>query len=87
MSFFSELRRRNVFRVGFAYLAGVWLVLQVADVVLPSFGAPAWIIQVLVLSFALGFPLALVLAWVYQLTPDGIRGRDIELPWLRVLEL
>lgn len=76
VSFFLELRRRNVFRVGIAYLASVWLVLQVADVVLPSFGAPAWIIQVLVFSSVLGFPLALVLAWVYELTPDGIRATD-----------
>jgi len=76
LSFFSELRRRNVFRVGFAYLAGVWLVLQVADVVLPNFGAPAWIIQTLVLSCALGFPLALVLAWFYELTPEGIKATD-----------
>ena len=72
--FFGELRRRNVFRVGIAYLAAAWLLLQVTDVVLSSFDAPAWIIQALIFSSALGFPLALVLAWFYELTPEGIKA-------------
>lgn len=74
MSFLTELRRRNVFRVGIAYLAAVWLVLQVADVVLPNVGAPDWIMQVLIYSFALGCPVAVLLAWLYDWTPEGIKA-------------
>jgi len=79
VSFFGELRRRNVFRVGIAYMAAVWVLIQVADVVLPNVGAPTWIIQALIFSSALGFPLALVLAWFYELTPEGIKSTaDVE---------
>ena len=74
MSFFGELRRRNVFRVGIAYLAAVWVLIQVADVVLPNVGAPEWIIQALIFSSALGFPLALLLPWFYEWTPEGIKA-------------
>ena len=74
MSFFGELRRRNVLRVGVAYLAAVWVLIQVADVVLPVVNAPPWILQSLIFSSALGFPLALVLAWLYELTPEGIKA-------------
>jgi len=74
LSFFGELRRRNVFRVCIAYLAAVWALIQVADVVLPNVGAPTWIIQALIFSSALGFPLALVLAWFYEWTPEGIKA-------------
>jgi len=73
VSFFGELRRRNVFRVGIAYVATVWVLIQVADTVLPVVNASPWILQVLVFSSALGFPLALVLAWFYELTPEGIK--------------
>ena len=73
MSFWVELRRRNVFRVGIAYLAAVWLLLQVADTVLPTFSTPAWVMQVLVFASFLGFPFVLVLAWFYELTPEGIK--------------
>ena len=74
MTFFGELRRRNVFRVGIAYLAAAWLFLQVADMVLSNFAAPAWIIQALVFSFALVFPFVLLLAWFYELTPEGVKA-------------
>lgn len=77
MSFFSELKRRNVFRVGFAYLITAWLVAQIADLVLDNFGAPVWFIKSLLVLFAIGFPIALIFAWVYELTPDGIK-RDHE---------
>ncbi|MGI9264138.1 MAG: hypothetical protein ACR2QU_04370 [Gammaproteobacteria bacterium] len=72
MSFWDELKSRSVVRVGIAYLAVVWLLLQVADTVLPNFGSPSWVMQVLIVGSALGFPVALVLAWFYELTPDGI---------------
>ena len=73
-SFWSELKRRNVVRVGAAYLAGTWLSLQIADTVLPNLDAPAWIMIVLIYSTAIGFPIALIVAWYYELTPQGIKS-------------
>lgn len=74
MSLWSELSRRNVVRVAAAYLAASWLLLQVAATVLESFLAPAWIIQALIVAMVLGFPLAALLAWHYEWTPEGIRS-------------
>ena len=73
MSLFNELKRRNVFRVGFAYAVVGWLVAQVADVALESFGAPDWVMKTLLLLILRGFVLALFIAWVYEMTPQGIR--------------
>ena len=73
MSFISELKRRNVFRVGIAYLVVAWLVMQVADVILNNIEAPHWIFQVLLLGLALGFPIILLFAWAYEMTPEGIK--------------
>lgn len=79
MSFWSELRRRNVFKVAAAYVIVAWLVIQVASIVLPTFEAPAWIMQVLVFVLVLGLPVALVLAWAFELTPEGVRSQgDID---------
>ena len=76
---FDELKRRNVFRVAVAYLVATWLVLQVADLVLENIGAPGWVMQVLILLFALGFPLVLIFAWAYELTPEGLkREKDVD---------
>jgi len=72
VSFFGELRRRNVFKVGAAYAIVGWLAIEVAATVLPIFEAPDWIVQVLTFLVILGFPLALILSWIYDLTPDGI---------------
>ena len=74
MPFWDELKKRNVVRVGVAYLACVWLLLQVADTILPNFDSPAWLMQSLIIASALGFPVALLLAWFYELTPDGVRA-------------
>ena len=62
MSFIDELKRRNVFRVGIAYVIVVWLLLQVADVVLPTFRAPDWVMQAFTFLLILSFPLALIFA-------------------------
>jgi len=70
---FDELKRRNVIRVAVAYLVATWLVLQVADLVLDNIGAPAWVIQAIMLLFALGLPLALIFAWAYEITPEGLK--------------
>jgi TolB-like protein/Tfp pilus assembly protein PilF len=73
MSFFGELGRRNVIRVGFAYAIVAWLVVQVADIVFETIGAPVWVMQTLMLLLALGFLVTLIFAWAYEVTPDGIK--------------
>ena len=78
MDFFEELKRRNVYRVGIAYGIVSWLVLQIADLVFENIGAPGWVIKVLMFLIALGFVAALVIAWAYELTPEGIkREKDV----------
>jgi adenylate cyclase len=73
MSFFDELKRRNVVRVGLAYGIAGWVILQVADLVLENIDAPPWVIQALMLFVLLGFIAALVIAWAYEITPEGIK--------------
>jgi len=73
MSFWSELKRRNVFKVGAAYAIVAWLLLQVASIVLPTFAAPGWVMPAFTLFLALGFPVALILAWAYEITPEGVQ--------------
>ena len=75
-NFFEELKRRNVVKVSIAYLAMAWLLLQVADTVLSAFEAPAWMLQLLILLFALGVPVVIGIAWVFELTPDGVMRTD-----------
>jgi TolB-like protein/Tfp pilus assembly protein PilF len=72
MSFFAELKRRNVFRVGAAYVVIGWLLLQAADILLGNFGAPDWVFKSFAALLALGLPLALFLSWAYELTPEGV---------------
>ena len=74
---FSELQRRNVIRMAGLYLVGAWLMTQVAGTVLPMFDAPAWLPRSVVILLALGFIPALIFAWVFELTPEGIK-RDVE---------
>jgi TolB-like protein len=73
VSFFEELKRRNVFRVGIAYLITAWLLLQVVDLVLENINAPDWIMQVFMLGLAVGFPVTLVIAWAFEMTPEGLK--------------
>src|SRR5256714_12435331 len=76
--FVGELKRRNVYKVAIAYAVVGWLVVQIASTVLPTFRAPEWVLQTLVVLVALGFPIALVLAWAFELTPEGIvRTEDV----------
>jgi len=78
VSLFEELKRRNVIRVGIAYVVACWLILQVADVVLDNTQAPDWVMHLLMTLMALGFPLAMLFAWAFELTPEGIkRERDV----------
>ena len=79
MGLLAELKRRNVIRMAGLYLVGAWLLVQVAGTVLPMFGAPAWMPRTVVILLALGFVPALVFAWVFEMTPDGIK-RDADVP-------
>ena len=74
--FWSELKRRNVVKVGIAYGAAGWVVVQIAAVLFPLFGAPTWILKVVTTLVVLGFPLALVFAWAFELTPHGLKRSD-----------
>src|SRR5579885_2842212 len=76
---FVELRRRNVFRAATLYAAAAWLVVQVATQVLPVYGAPNWMLRVIVLAAVIGFPFVLAFAWYYELTPEGLK-REHEVP-------
>ncbi len=79
MSFFEELKRRNVIRVGIAYVVVSWLVSQVAEFAIETFGAPDWVLKIFVVFLMLGFPVVAVFAWVFEITPEGIkRERDVD---------
>jgi len=79
MSFIAELKRRNVFRVGIVYVVTAWLVAQIADLVLDHIESPAWVMQVLMLVLALGLPFALIFAWAFELTPEGLKKeKDVD---------
>lgn len=71
--FLSELKRRNVLRVAAFYAAAGWLLVQIATQVLPVFEVPAWTMRVVVVAVTLGFPFALIFAWFYELTPEGLK--------------
>lgn len=73
MSLIAELKRRNVARVAVAYAIVAWLLAQIADLLFGAFGAPDWALRTFVILLLLGFPVALLLAWAFELTPDGIR--------------
>ncbi len=78
-SVLAELKRRNVFRVGAAYLVMAWLLAQVADVALGAFAAPEWVMRSILVLLLIGLPLALFFAWAYELTPEGIKKeRDVD---------
>jgi adenylate cyclase len=79
MSLFAELRRRNVFRVAMFYAVAAWVLLQVGDLLFGALGVPPWGLKLLLGMLLLGFPMALVFAWVYELTPEGLRReREVE---------
>ncbi len=77
MSLFSELKRRNVIRVGIAYVLMAWVLLQGADFALDLIGAPEWVIRALAVVIAIGLPITLFFAWAFEMTPEGIK-RDHE---------
>src|SRR5437868_11304983 len=79
-NFFAELKRRNVYKVAVAYAIVAWLLIQVATQVFPFFEIPNWTVRLVVLLVILGFPIALFLAWAFEITPEGIkRAEDVDL--------
>ena len=72
-NFFAELKRRKVFKVGAAYLVVAWLVVQAASIGFPAFDAPPWVLRIFILIALLGFPVAVVMAWVFDITPEGVK--------------
>ena len=80
MNFLAELKRRNVLRMAGLYLVGAWLIVQVAATLFPVFEAPAWVMKTLVGLLVIGFIPALVISWVFELTPDGLRREDESAP-------
>src|SRR3954454_24859827 len=75
-SFFAELKRRNVYKVAAAYAVVGWLLIQVATQVFPFFEIPNWAVRLTVLAIAIGFPIALVIAWAFELTPEGLQRTE-----------
>src|SRR2546428_11095152 len=72
-NFFAELKRRNVYKVAVAYAVVAWLTIQAASIFLPAFNAPQWAMQIVILILAVGFPIALVFSWAFEITPEGIK--------------
>src|SRR5207237_558622 len=78
-NFFSELKRRNVYKVAVAYAVVGWLLVQITTQVFPIFEIPNWALRLILLAIIIGFPIALVIAWVFELTPEGLkRTEDVD---------
>jgi hypothetical protein len=75
-NFFAELKRRNVYKVAVAYAIVGWLLVQVATQVFPFLDIPTWIVRLVIALVAIGFPIALVIAWAFELTPEGIKRTE-----------
>lgn len=75
-NFFAELKRRNVYKVAVAYAIVAWLLIQAASILFPTFEAPTWVMKVFVAAIILGFPIALVIAWAVELTPEGLKRTE-----------
>src|SRR5205807_2203742 len=72
-NFFAELKRRNVYKVAVAYAVISWLLIQAASILLPTFEAPAWVMKAFVVFLALGFVVALMISWAFEMTPEGMK--------------
>jgi TolB-like protein/Tfp pilus assembly protein PilF len=73
---FTELKRRNVYKVGIAYAVVAWLLMQIASQIFPFFDIPNWVVRVVVLLLVIGFPIALIIAWAFEVTPQGIKRTE-----------
>ncbi len=80
MPLISELSRRSVFRVGAAYLIVAWLLAQITDIAIPALRLPGWVTTFVIFLLLIGFPIALIFAWAYEVTPDGVKKtKDVPL--------
>jgi serine/threonine-protein kinase len=79
-NFFAELKRRNVYKVAVAYAVVSWLLIQAASILFPTFDSPPWVMKVFVAVIALGFPIALVFSWAFEITPEGIKREEAVSP-------
>src|SRR5512133_2861180 len=75
-SFFAELKRRNVYKVAIAYAVVAWLLMQVASQIFPFFEIPNWGVRLVVLLLVIGFPIALIIAWAFEVTSEGIKRTE-----------
>src|SRR6266436_9302629 len=75
--FFGELKRRNVYKVGVAYAVVAWLLMQIASQIFPFFEIPNWVVRLVVLLLIIGFPIALIIAWAFETTPEGIKRTEV----------
>src|ERR671935_631252 len=79
MSFLSEVKRRNVYKVAVAYAVVGWVIAQVATQIFPFLEIPNWVVRLVIVLIAIGFPIALVIAWAFEATPEGIkRTEDVD---------
>ena len=78
MSFFNELKRRNVVRVAIAYAVASWVLIQIGDVAAQNFEAPVWVMKMFMTAMMAGFPIVLFFSWAYEITPDGIK-KELEI--------
>src|SRR3982751_5438908 len=76
-SLFAELKRRNVYKVAIAYAVVGWLLTQVATQTFPFLEIPNWVIRLVIVLIAIGFPIALVIAWAFEATPEGIKRTEV----------
>src|SRR5262252_5006680 len=77
LSFFAELKRRNVYKVAVAYAIVGWLSIQIATQVFPFLEIPNWVVRLVIAVVAIGFPIALVIAWAFEATTEGIKRTEI----------
>src|SRR5215470_9263739 len=75
-NFFAELKRRNVYKVAIAYAVIAWLLMQIASQIFPFFEIPNWMVRAVIVLLALGFPIALIIAWAFELTPEGLKRTE-----------
>src|SRR5216110_1979285 len=82
INFFAELKRRNVYKVAVAYAIVGWLLVQVATQVFPFLEIPNWVVRLVIVLVVIGFPIALVIAWAFEATPEGIKRTEVAQPSL-----
>src|SRR3712207_5256965 len=85
-SFLAELKRRNVYKVAAAYAVVAWLLIQLASILFPTFEAPPWVMKVFIAIVAAGFVIAVIIAWAFEMTPEGLKrtatiSPDVKLPY------